>query len=447
MLTKVNRHHTALTLCKSIVLAASVLSTPALAQTQDQPLSAQESDPIEMGWMQGFPPPDDRLLKIGSPDFFQFPALRYSVCHMRQFMPTIPVSRDLKPMTPFEYAIDEQISDITFKPWGADTTMTLEQTLQKTYTDGILVLHDGEVVYEHYFGCLTEEGQHAAMSVTKSFTGTLASILVAEGKLNPQAKVGSIIPELEESGFGDATVRQVMDMTTALKYDEDYSDPNSEIWIYSKAANPYTRLQGYDGPVGYFEYLQTVEKNGTHGEAFGYRTINADALGWIISRVTGKSVNQLLSDRIWSKLGMEQSAYYQVDAHGIPFSGGGLSAGLRDMARFGQLILNEGRWHGEQIIPQEAVADIRQGGSQEAFKKSGHPKLKGWSYRNMWWITHNADGAFAARGVHGQTIYIDPTANMVIVRFASHPVAANSANDPISLPAYQAVADYLKGGK
>lgn len=98
---------------------------------------------------------------------------------------------------------------------------------------------------------------------------------------------------------------------------------------------------------------------------------------------------------------------------------------------------------GEQIIPQAAVADIEEGGSKEAFAKSDHPGLKGWSYRDMWWMTENENGAFAARGVHGQTIYIDPAAEMVIVRLASHPVAGNAANDATSLPAYQAVADYL----
>lgn len=426
------------------VIIICLIAMNSHGQTNNDFLSAKESEPANFGWMQGFPPPENRLLKVGDRAFFEFPAMRYSVCHMRQFMPTVVVSRDLKPVTPFEYAIDEQINTITFQPRGADTTMTWEESLWENYTDGILILHDGKIVYERYFGCLTETRLHAAMSVTKSFTGTLASILVAEGKLDPTAKVSTIIPELKGSGFGDATLRQVMDMTTALKYSEDYADPNSEIWVYSKAIDPYSRLNiGYEGPVGYFEYLQTVKKNGTHGEAFGYRTINADALGWIISRATGKSVNQLLSDYIWSKLGMEQSAYYQVDAYGVPFAGGGLSAGLRDMGRYGQLILNNGKWRGKQIIPEEAVMDIRKGGSKEAFEKSGHPKLKGWSYRNMWWITENEDGAFAARGVHGQTIYIDPSANMVIVRFASHPVAANAANDATSLPAYQAVADYL----
>ncbi len=127
----------------------------------------------------------------------------------------------------------------------------------------------------------------------------------------------------------------------------------------------------------------------------------------------------------------------------LAFTGGGFNAGLRDLARFGELIRNKGHWNGEQLFPEQAVLDIEKGGNKEAFAKSGHPGLKGWSYRNMWWMTENADGAFAARGVHGQTIYIDPTAEMVIVRLASHPIAANAANDAYSLPAYQAVADYL----
>src|SRR5699024_10483461 len=290
---------------------------------------------------------------------------------------------------------------------------------------------------------------HAAMSVTKSFTGTLAAMLVAEGRLDPTAKVSRIIPELERSAFGDATVRQVMNMTTSLQYSEDYANPQAQIWTYAKASNPLPKPKDYEGPDGTFAYLQTLKKDKerSHGDAFAYKTPNADALGWIVSRATGKSVDQLLSDEIWTKLGVEQSAYYQVDSKGMPSTGGGLTLGLRDMARFGQLMLNEGRSNGQQIIPEEAVADIREGGSPEKFAKSDHPRLKGWSYKDLWWITHNENGAYAARGVHGQTIYIDPRADMVIVRFASHPVAANAANDPISLPSYQAVADYLMDKK
>jgi CubicO group peptidase (beta-lactamase class C family) len=196
--------------------------------------------------------------------------------------------------------------------------------------------------------------------------------------------------------------------------------------------------------VGYYEYLQTVGKEGEHGQAFGYKTVNSDVLGWLISRLTGKKVSDYLSDRIWSRLGMEQDAYYQIDALGIPFAGGGFNAGLRDLGRFGELIRNGGEFQGEQIIPRMAIEDIEKGGDRERFNRSPYTKLTGWSYRNMWWMTHNEHGAYAARGVHGQTIYIDPEAEMVLVRLASHPVAGNAANDPYSLPAYHAVAKYLK---
>jgi CubicO group peptidase (beta-lactamase class C family) len=131
-----------------------------------------------------------------------------------------------------------------------------------------------------------------------------------------------------------------------------------------------------------------------------------------------------------------------VDAKGTPFAGGGLTAGLRDLGRVGLLIVNGGHINGKRLFYADVVKSIRAGGDKEAFAK-GYNSLEGASYRGMWWVYHNEHGSFAARGVHGQTIYVDPTADMVIVRFASHPVAGNSANDPTSLPAYQAVAEYL----
>lgn len=418
-----------------------------VAQTKKKFMTAKESEPANFGWMQGFPPTPDKVLHAWDGSFFEFPALRYSVVHMREFLPTVRVSKGLQLSSVMPYELDNHIDDLTFIPWNTNEKMAWKQSLKENYTDGILILHKGKVVYEYYFSEFTETDVHAVMSLTKSFNGTLASILVAEGTLDESQLVSHYVPELKNSAFADATVREVMDMTTALQYSEDYADPNADVWQFSNAGNPFPKPKDYRGPVGYYDYLRTLKKEGAHGAVFGYKTVNADALGWIISKATGKSINELLSDRIWSKLGMEQDAYYQVDSQGIAFTGGGLNAGLRDLARFGELLRNQGAWNGEQLIPYKAIQDIQQGGNKAAFAKSGHPGLKGWSYRNMWWITENDDGAYAARGVHGQTIYIDPTAEMVIVRLASHPIAANSANDPTSLPAYQAVADYLKTKK
>jgi CubicO group peptidase (beta-lactamase class C family) len=407
------------------------------------PLNAEESDPEKLDWMTGFPPPPDKLIMQPESDFFSFPKLRWTVCHIRELMPTKLVSRGIGPSIQLEHITDDGIDAVTFTPIGGEKPMTWKESLSANYTDGILILHNGRVVYEKYFGCLDEIGKHAAMSMTKSLTGLLAEIIVVEGLLDDTVKVSSIIPELKDSAFGSATVRQVMDMTTALDYSEDYSDAKADIWVYSKAANPLPKPKDYEGPNGYFEYLQTVKQDGVHGEAFGYRTINTDALGWIISRVTGKDLAHLLSERIWSRMGAEQDGYMTVDAKGTAFAGGGLSAGLRDLGRIGLLMLNGGEINRKRLFPKEVIENIRAGGDKNAFDKAGYQTLKGGSYRSMWWIFHNKHGAFAARGVHGQTIYVDPTAEMVIVRFASFPTANNAQIDPTSLPAYQAVAKYL----
>ncbi len=234
-----------------------------------------------------------------------------------------------------------------------------------------------------------------------------------------------------------------MDMTTSLDYSENYSDPNAGIWQYSAAANPLPKPADYTGPVGYYEYLQTVQPAGEHGQAFGYKTVNTDVLGWVLARSTGQGVARLIAERLWQPLGMEQDAYMTADALGTEFAGGGLSAGLRDLGRFGLLLLNGGQHQGQQVIPAAAIDSIRSGGDKGHFAQAGYTTLPGGSYRGMWWVFHNEHGAFAARGVHGQTIYIDPTADMVLVRFSSHPSAKNAKIDPTSLPAYQAVAEYL----
>ncbi len=430
----------------AVAIAASAVIAPVPAHPDV--LSAQESDPVAMGWMQGFPPPPDRLITQPDANYFSFPKLRWSVCHLREFLPTEEISRGLGapvPLTypaPAEFAdLRQQIDALTFLPLNGNEEMTWEASLHANYTDGLLILHRGEVVYERYFGCLEEDGKHAIMSMTKSITGLLAEILVAEGVLDDALLVRDVIPEIGDSAFASATVRQVMDMTTGVQYSEDYSDPNADIWLYSAAASPLPKPEGYQGPNGYWEYLQQVAPEGNHGDAFHYKTVNSDMLGWIISRTTGTSVTDLASERLWSRMGTEQDAYQTVDGYGVPFAGGGVTAGLRDLGRLGQLMLDEGEINGERLFPAEVVQRIAAGGDQSRF--GGFPTIPDGSYTSQWWVFHNNHGAFAARGVHGQTIYVDPTAEMVLVRLASFPRAQNGFIDPTSLPAYQAVAEFL----
>jgi len=143
-------------------------------------------------------------------------------------------------------------------------------------------------------------------------------------------------------------------------------------------------------------------------------------------------------------MGAEDEACYTIDSCAIEFAGGGLNATLRDMARLGELIRQCGSFAGQQIIPESVIADLHWGADPAQFVVNGPRTLRGWSYRNMWWVSHQASQAIMARGIHGQNIYIDPRAEMVIARFASHPVAANMVNDVYTLPAYAAMAEHLR---
>jgi hypothetical protein len=425
-----------------MLVTAALLGSVAMAQKAPV-ADAAASDPAKLGWMVGTPPPADKQIKFDDGSYFRFPQLRWSFSNWRQFVPTGPLRRS-GPTHSFPRALRKDIDTLTFIPIGGEKLTSWEASLAANYTDGIVVLHKGRIVYERYFGVTTAETQHIAFSVTKSYVGTLAATLVAEGKLDPEKPVTAYVPELAGSGFADATVRQVMDMTTAIAFDETYTNPNADIVRHARAGRMAPRPGDYSGPEGFLAFLQTIGKSGEHGERFTYRSANTDVLGWIIARAGRAPLREQLEKRYWSKLGMEQDAAIAIDALGTPFAAGGMMPTLRDMARFGEMMRLGGKWQGAQMVPAGAIADIVKGGGKAEFAKNGaYPTLPGWSYRNQWWISHNPHGAYMARGVHGQAIYIDPKAEMVIARFASHPVAGNVAIDPTSIPAYEALAKLL----
>jgi CubicO group peptidase (beta-lactamase class C family) len=405
---------------------------------------ARSTDPNRLGWMMGSPPPPSKLIRYADGTFYRFPQWRWSFSHWRQFWPTVAVPRGDGPARALSVALRDDLDAVSFLPMGSSAPMTWSESLEANYTDGIVVLHRGRIVYERYFGALAQDRPHVCFSVTKSFFGTLAALLVHEGALDRTAQVAHYIPELAASGFGDATVGEVLDMTTAIDFTENYSvdSPPPTMKAYGRATGFAAR--GPDNaPRSIYAFLATVAKHGTHGKAFTYRTPNTDVLGWLMARASGKSPTELLAERIWSRIGAEADGFLVVDDDGTPQVGLSLNVRLRDLARFGEMMRNDGRVGGEQVVPADVVADIRRGGSTEAFAQSTYTHLKGWSYRDQWWVSHNAHGAYMARGVHGQAIYIDPLAEMVIARFASHPLASNSLLDPTSLPAYHAVAEQL----
>jgi CubicO group peptidase (beta-lactamase class C family) len=321
--------------------------------------------------------------------------------------------------------------------------MTWGQSLLENYTDAMVVLHRGRCIDERYLGVMDAHRLHMGMSITKSFTGLLAAQLAHEGELDVHRPVTHYLPELAQSAYATATVDQVMDMRIGVRYSENYADPEADIWRHARAGGVFPPRPGDPAPQGFRAFLCGLPPEGEHGKGFAYKTVNTDVLGWVMHRITGSDVGTLLQNRIWQALGAEHDAAMGVDDWGTDFAGGGLNCTVRDLARFGEMMRCAGHSHDRQVVAESVVADIAGGGDQEAFQAGGYATLTNWSYRRMWWVSHNDHGAYMARGIHGQSLYIDPRAELVIARFGSHPVAGNVFNDPVTLPAFHALAQAL----
>lgn len=431
-----------------LVLFLAGLAMPAVAQGPANSLdvkAARATDPIAMGWMKGTPPPPDRRIMVADGSVMAFPQLRWSFSHWPSLYPAARIEAPAR-KTELEAALRTDLDGLQFRAdMPGRPILVLEDALDLLYSDGIIVLYRGKVAYARLGGALSADGRHIAWSVTKSFVGLLAEAMVAEGTLDPDRSVAAYVPELAASGFGNATVRQVMDMTTAIDWEEVYTSPQSTIARFMDAGGVLGSGVGPDGkpPVGFLAFLQTVGAKGTHGEKTTYRTGNTDVLGWVIARASGKSLVQLFQDRFWQPMGMAHDAAFMVDPVGTPFAGGGLILALGDLARFGEMVRRNGQWNDRQIVPEAAITSIRAGGDPGKFPSSTYPTLPGWGYRSQWWVA--PDGVIMARGVHGQAIWIDQTREVVIARFGSHPKAGNVNIDPIALPMYRAIAERLAG--
>ena len=409
-------------------------------------LDGRASDPRPLGWMQGAPPGPERLIRFADDRFLAFPEIRWSLSHMRELVPTVNVSRGAGASASMGEPSSTDVAGIAALKFtdlnGRERAW--EESLFDTYTDGNVVLHRGRLLYERYFGELQPHVPHSCFSITKSYAATLAASLVHEGVLDETKAIPHYLPEMGGTAYADATLREELDMQVGVAYSELYSDPKAQIWDYSRAGGLRPRPAGYTGPGSFYEYLLTLRKEGEHGQAFAYKTVNTELLCWLMKRVTGVPLAQMLSERLWAPLACEQDAYLTVDPTGVPMGGGGLCASLRDMARFGELMRCDGARQGRQLVPAAVVADIRGGSDPAKFAKAGYTLLPGYSYRSMWWVTHNEHGGFEARGIHGQRLYVAPRAELVVARFGSHPIAASAAHDPITVPMLLALGRALR---
>lgn len=411
------------------------------AQAQQPQLPPPETtDPIKLELMKGFPPPPEKVITFANSG--KYPHHRWTFHHLRQLFPTVGIWRGRGEVTPLPSA-PRDLDGISFDD-DKGQKITVAEWQKATYTDALLVLHKGGVAYERYYVGMRSEQQHILWSVTKSFTGTLTTLLIQEGKLDPNAKVPQYVPELADTAWGDATVQQTLDMTAGVRYREVYTDPTTEVFQYAFATGMLPLPPNYPGPKTLYEFLKSLKKEGEHGAGFQYKTVNSEVLGWILRRATGKSFADLMSERIWSQIGAEEDAYAWVDSIGTELMGAGLNATLRDLGRFGEMMRLGGMINGKRVLPSAVVDEIRKGADREKFKASGFTVRFGYSYHNQWWIPHDIDGTYEAKGIHGQHIHINPAAELVLVKISSSPVASTNFTQVLDRNAFQAIASALR---
>ena len=427
------------------ILGALALATAALASTSLHAQAPQLPPPDsvsldKLGYMRAFPPVGDQI--VDNANRGKYPQSRWAQQHARELLPTRNIRHGSMPASALPVAL-RNLNDVAFED-GTGQKTTILKWQQDNYTDALIVLHKGRIVYERYDNQMRPETPHLLFSVTKSFTGLLAAQLAREGKIDLDALVTKYVPELADSAWGDMKVREVMDMTGAVRFREVYTDPTTEIFPYLYASNLLPPPANYAGPKNIYDFLKTLKKEGEHGAGFVYRTVHSEVLGWIVSRVTGKHFADLMSERFWSQLGMEEDAYVLVDSLGTPLQGAGLNATARDLSRFGEMLRLGGEFNGHRVLDKEVIDDLRKGGDREKFKASGMAFRPGYSYHNQWWILHNADGAFEASGVNGQMVHVNPAAEMVVIKLASHPVAGAGFTHATTLKAWAALAQAVR---
>ncbi|MGG1328277.1 serine hydrolase [Bacillus tropicus] len=357
------------------------------------------------------------------------PYLRWSYTHMKEFTLINEVNHNPDQVSHFSTAL-QNLDDFAVERRLGNTT-PLKKLLDDNKTDAFVVVHNGQLVYERYFNGYNESEPHGMASLAKVFTGAIIQSLAEENRIDLEKTADTYIKELKNTPFGKATLQQLMDMQVSVEYPtHGYEHPaleNQDAQLYL-ASNILPQGKNYDGPMKIYDMLREAEETAPPGSDFSYDNGSAETLAWIIRTITGKSLAENVSERIWSQIGMEENAYYVTDETKVEQASAGLNATARDMARFGQLLLNNGEYNGKQILPSSITEDIKNVQEGELAVGSGASI----SYHNQWWIPHNEQGAFEVLGSYGQTLYIDPKANMVIVHFSSNATPSNEIHSVYS---------------
>ncbi|APZ98171.1 serine hydrolase [Sphingopyxis sp. QXT-31] len=290
-----------------------------------------------------------------------------------------------------------------------DVGQDVDAYMAKQRNAGLIIVQDGKIRVEKYALGYAASGRWTSFSVAKSFTSTLVGAAVKDGYIKSlDDKVTTYIPGLKGSAYDDVSVKQLLTMTSGVKWNEDYTDPKSDVALF----NLQKPVAGEDITVS---YMKTLPREAPAGSKWVYKTGETNLIGVLVSSATGKTLSAYLSEKIWKPFGMEQDAVWMLGATGHEISGCCVSASLKDYARFGQFMLNGGVAGGQKVLPDDwiAAATVKQAGIDQP----------GRGYGYQWWT--NDDGSYAAQGIFGQGIFIDPKRRLVIASNGNWPTATD----------------------
>jgi len=307
----------------------------------------------EVPLMSGFP--SDPGLRATLLNWQDPPFNRWSFQHLRELIPTQRIPRGEGPARPLEWHGSPLDPAAIAVHRIDDRQSTLAEVLAETWTDAVVVVHDGRIVLESYDNAMTPDTVHLLMSVTKSVVGCVAGVLVCRGLLDPTVPIDLYVPEITGSGYTGASTRDLLDMRTGVLFREEYTNPYSEVRQMERYMGWRPGLSpGYDG--GMYAFLASMGAVGPHGGPFVYRSADTDMLGWVCERAAGVRMADLISDLIWRPIGAEFPAEITCDGVGSAIHDGGMSATARDMARFGQMLLDDGYVAGLPVVPSSWLA-------------------------------------------------------------------------------------------
>jgi CubicO group peptidase (beta-lactamase class C family) len=290
-------------------------------------------------------------------------------------------------------------------------TYSPEQFLDRTYTDALLVMKDGHIVYENYRNNSNAQTRFMGWSMTKSLVSLLVGKALEQGKIKSlDDRIETYLPELKGGGYEGATIRQILQMRSGVDYEERYDFQNPG----AAASNHINAL--VKNVARFADAARTIPRAAKPGEVFAYKTLDTAVLGWMLERVTGTTVAAYMAQNLWEPLGMERDGFFIMDGPpgiGREFTGAGFNATLRDFARVGLMMLNGGRGNGRQVVPADWVSLIS--------KPIKFPGESGAGYGMQWWTF--GDTAYSALGLQGQFIFVDPKTRTVVVKLSHFPPA------------------------